>query len=65
MKKLTSYEHGERIRKGMLNSLNRIGRKPRLNYDRVFELRENGKSQTEIAKIMKCSKAAISKILRR
>ena len=35
----------------------------RLNYDKIFELRQKGLTQKQIAEIMQCNQATISKIL--
>jgi hypothetical protein len=62
MKKLSSREHGERIREGMKHS-DSIGRKRVLDYNMIYAMYDSGLSLTEISEELKCSKSGLSRIL--
>ena len=62
MKKLSSREHGERIRAGLKNA-DSIGRKRVLDYNMIYAMYDSGLSMVEIARKLNCTKSGISRVL--
>lgn len=65
--KLSKDQKSNRIKLGMLKRKAQglsLGRKRKINYSQVLKLRDDGKSLTQIALMLKCTKRTVSNAIK-